>query len=71
MDFTRKMKTSALGWPCRVDLNIRVINAATGEPLRELVLNPDRDYQPTGRPARPAPRNPAPPRPAAKPRPEP
>jgi hypothetical protein len=42
------------------DLNIRVINAATGEPLRELVLNPDRDYQPTGRPARPAPRNPTP-----------
>jgi transposase InsO family protein len=32
------------------DLDIRVINAATGELLRELVLNPDRDYQPTGRP---------------------
>jgi transposase InsO family protein len=32
------------------DLNIRVINAGTGELLRELVLNPDRDYQPTGRP---------------------
>jgi transposase InsO family protein len=32
------------------DLNIRVINAGTGELLRELVLNPDKDYQPTGRP---------------------
>ena len=32
------------------DLDIRVINADTGELLRELVLNPDRDYQPTGRP---------------------
>jgi transposase InsO family protein len=32
------------------DLNIRVINAGTGELLRDLVLNPDRDYQPTGRP---------------------
>ena len=32
------------------DLSIRVINAGTGELLRELVLNPDRDYQPTGRP---------------------
>ena len=32
------------------DLNIRVINAGTGELLRELVLNPDRNYQPTGRP---------------------
>ena len=33
------------------DLDIRVINAATGELLRELTLNPDRDYQPTGQPA--------------------
>jgi len=32
------------------DLDIRVINADTGELIRELVLNPDRDYQPTGRP---------------------
>ena len=32
------------------DLNIRVINAGTGELLRELVLNPGRDYQPTGLP---------------------
>ena len=31
------------------DLDIRVINAGTGELLRELILNPDRDYQPTGK----------------------
>jgi transposase InsO family protein len=41
------------------DLHIRVINAATGELLRELTLNPDRDYQPTGRPPGPARRTPA------------
>jgi hypothetical protein len=64
-----KMKTSALGWPCRAALNIRVINVATGERLRELVLNPDRDYQSTGRcPARSGTPRPAP---AAKPKPEP
>ncbi len=40
------------------DLDIRVINAATGELLRELTLNPDRDYQPTGRPPGPPPRTP-------------
>ena len=38
------------------DLHIRVINAATGELLRELTLDPTRDYQPTGRPPGPAPR---------------
>ena len=32
------------------DLHIRVINAATGELLRDLTLDPTRDYQPTGRP---------------------
>jgi len=31
------------------DLHIRVINADTGELIRELILNPDRDYQPTGK----------------------
>jgi hypothetical protein len=36
------------------DLDIRVINAATGELLRELTLDPTRDYQPTGRPPGPA-----------------
>jgi hypothetical protein len=41
------------------DLEIRVNNAATGELLRELVLDSTKDYQPTGRPpgpARPKPR---------------
>lgn len=32
------------------DLDIRVINAATGELYRQLTLDPTRDYQPTGRP---------------------
>lgn len=36
------------------DLHIRVIHAATGELLRDLVLDPRRDYQPTGRPPGPA-----------------
>jgi len=35
------------------DLHIRVINAATGELLRDLTLDPARDYQPTGRPPGP------------------
>jgi hypothetical protein len=35
------------------DLNIRIINAATGELLRELTLNPARDYQPIERPPGP------------------
>ena len=33
------------------DLDIRVINADTGELIRELLLDPDKDYQPTGRPS--------------------
>ena len=37
------------------DLDIRVINAATGELLRELTLDPARNYQPTGRPPGPPP----------------
>jgi hypothetical protein len=32
------------------DLHVRVINAATGELLRGLTIDPARDYQPTGRP---------------------
>ena len=32
------------------DLDIRIINAATGELLRALRLDPTRNYQPTGRP---------------------
>jgi transposase InsO family protein len=39
------------------DLNIRIIDAATGELLRELVLDPTRRYQPTGRPPGPTPKN--------------
>jgi transposase InsO family protein len=35
------------------DLHVRVINAATGELLRELTIDPTRDYQPTGRPPGP------------------
>jgi hypothetical protein len=35
------------------DLHIRVIDAATGELLRELTLDPTRDYRPTGRPPGP------------------
>ncbi|TIC83838.1 IS481 family transposase [Nocardioides sp. GY 10113] len=35
------------------DLHARVVNAATGELLRELIIDPNRDYQPTGRPPGP------------------
>ena len=35
------------------DLAIRVVHAATGELLRDLVLDPTRDYQPTGALKRP------------------
>jgi transposase InsO family protein len=35
------------------DLGVRVVDAATGEMLRELVIDPTRDYQPTGRSNRP------------------
>ena len=37
------------------DLHVRVINAATGELIRELTLDPARNYQPTGRPPGPPP----------------
>jgi len=36
------------------DLHVRVINAATGELLRDLLLDPRKNYQPTGRPPGPA-----------------
>ena len=36
------------------DLQIRVVHAATGELLRELTIDPRRDYQPTRRPPGPA-----------------
>lgn len=32
------------------NLHIRIADAATGELLRELTINPDKDYQPTGKP---------------------
>jgi transposase InsO family protein len=35
------------------DSNITIINAATGEVLREVTLDPTRDYQPTGAPKGP------------------
>jgi transposase InsO family protein len=38
------------------DLDIRIIDAATGELLRELVLDPSKRYQGTGRPPGPPPR---------------
>ena len=46
------------------DLHIRIINAATGELLRELMLDTSRNYQPTGAPKgptrRPTAKNPEP-----------
>ena len=42
------------------DLHVRVINAATGELLRELTINPARDYQPTGQPPGPKKKTPRP-----------
>jgi hypothetical protein len=35
------------------DLDVRVVDAATGELLRDLTIDPRRDYQPTGRPPGP------------------
>ena len=35
------------------DTHIRIINATTGELLRDLTLDPARNYQPTGKPKRP------------------
>ena len=35
------------------DLHVRIVNAATGEILRDLIIDPRRDYQPTGRPPGP------------------
>jgi transposase InsO family protein len=40
------------------DLDVRIINAATGELLRQLTLDPSHNYQPTGRPPGPPPRTP-------------
>jgi hypothetical protein len=38
------------------DLDVRVVNAITGELLRELTIDPSRDYQPTSRPPGPIPK---------------
>lgn len=38
------------------DLHVRIVDAATGEILRDLVIDPARDYQGTGRPPGPAPK---------------
>jgi transposase InsO family protein len=40
------------------DLDVRIINAATGELIRELTIDPARDYQPLGRPPGPQPKRP-------------
>jgi hypothetical protein len=42
------------------DLDIRIVDAVTGELLRELELDPARDYQPTGQPHGPKRRQPNP-----------
>jgi len=39
------------------DLHVTVINAATGEILRDLIIDPRRNYQPQNRPAAPNPKN--------------
>jgi transposase InsO family protein len=38
------------------DLHVRIVDAATGELLRDLIIDPRRDYQPTGRPPGPPPK---------------
>ena len=45
------------------DLHVRVVDAATGELLRDLVLDPTRGYQPLGRKPGPRPRKPQHPEP--------
>ena len=39
------------------DLHVRVVNAATGNLIRELTIDPRRDYQPTGKPLGPTNKN--------------
>ena len=48
------------------NLHIRVIHRHTGELLRELILNPTRDYQPRGLPPGPPRTTAATPRPASR-----
>lgn len=40
-----------------LDLHARIVDAATGEILRDLVIDPSRDYHGTGRPPGPTPTN--------------
>ena len=40
------------------DLDVRVVNAATGELIRQLTIDPTKDYQPRGVPPGPTPRTP-------------
>jgi hypothetical protein len=42
------------------DLHVRIITAATGELLRQLTIDPTKDYQPTGAPKGPKRKRPAP-----------
>jgi transposase InsO family protein len=51
------------------DLHIRIIHRHTGELIRELTLDPTRDYQPRWLPPRPPKQAPAIPRPASRSRP--
>jgi len=51
--FQQTLKKWLRAQAAQQDLRIRIISKATGELLRELTLNPDRDYQPTGKPPRP------------------
>ena len=39
------------------DLHVRIVDAATGELLRDLIIDPRRDCQPTGQPPRPGHQN--------------
>jgi hypothetical protein len=52
------------------DLHVRVISGATGELIRELTIDPARNYQPTGRPPGPPPGTPRPPRKQKNPEPK-
>ena len=52
------------------DLHIRVIHRHTGELMRELILDPSRDYQPRGLPPGPPKKIAAAPRPASRSRPK-
>jgi hypothetical protein len=48
------MRVPDLGELLAARAHIRILNAASGELLQELTLDPTRDYQPTGRPPGPA-----------------